>query len=603
MPTPQLSFTKIVFPPTATMAVHTYTAGSFFAVISLNTADVNRDVHTVGKELFSNLEAEFFSLEDKTLPAIKNVIENAIKTIPESIVHSLAAAYIKENIAYLFVADSGTILLKRQDKLAAILDLENNGIHRLEVSSGFIQPNDLFFLETFDFAQHISPAKIKAVSDSLPNEMADAISGQLETAENSTAASIILKVEGFLTPASYATPTELKPVPADIEDKEKTKEDSNIAYLPQEKNYDEYPTNQPAHLSSLPGIFSAFKMLKPSRISLAFLPSFNLSIKTRIGLVAAVIVLIIIALSILDIKAQREQAKNQQIFYQYFDAAEKDYESGNGIIAVNPISTTAQSEFQKADLLLKQALQQLPAKSTQAAHVNMLLTQVESKLTQTENIQTVTVSDASAMDSPLLALEQKQGAKYVSSDQNSVYYINNTGIYKNNSSTALAANNGSWNQLAGFSVYYGNLYVLDKKNNIIKYVAGSGGYGKSSYLKSDVSPDFSKAVSMAIDSSVYVLTSDGNILKYSLGEPANFTLKGLTKPFSNPTRIFTTPALNSIYILDNGNSRIVQLGKDGTYEAEYAADALNKALDIDVQENNKKIFFLTSSGIKSIDLK
>ena len=54
--------------------------------------------------------------------------------------------------------------------------------------------------------------------------------------------------------------------------------------------------------------------------------------------------------------------------------------------------------------------------------------------------------------------------------------------------------------------------------------------------------------------------------------------------------------MNSMYVLDNGNSRIVQLGKDGTFQAQYVSDVLNKAKDIDVQESNKKIFILTSNG-------
>ncbi len=600
MPTSQLSFTKIVFPPTATLAVHTYTAGSFFAVISLNTADINQDVHTTGKTLFSNLETDFFSLEDKTLPAVKSVIKNALEQIPDSIIYSLAAVYIKENIAYLFVSDSGSVLLKREDKLAPILHLENDGTHKLEVSSGYIQPNDLFFLETSDFAQHISPSKLKTVSDSLPNEIADVISSQLEAAENSGAASIILKVEGILTPASYATPTEL--IAQSNEASNPVTPDSSV--VNEQNNHEsEYNTSSESEAHTLPGIFAAFKQIRIPRISLSFLPTINLSIKSRIGIIVAIIVLLVIAFSIIGIKSQREQTKNQQVFHKYYDEAEKDYESGNGIIAVNPVSPSATSSFENADSLLKQALQQLPAKSAEANQVNALLTQVDAKLTQTQNIQTVSVSDASSSDSPLLATEQKQGVKYVSMDQNKTYYINNSGIYQTGSSNALISNNGSWNQLAGFSVYYGNLYVLDKQNNILKYVAGSGGYGKSSYLKSDVSPNFSKAVSMAIDSSIYVLSSDGTINKYTKGEVDTFVVKGLDKPFANPTRIFTTPELNSVYVLDNGNSRIVQLGKDGTYEAQYAADALNKATDLDVQESNKKIFFLTPSGIKSIDLK
>src|SRR6185437_11313407 len=118
-------------------------------------------------------------------------------------------------------------------------------------------------------------------------------------------------------------------------------------------------------------------------------------------------------------------------------------------------------------------------------------------------------------------------------------------------------------------------------------------YGKSNYFAKDTSPDLSNAVSMTIDGSIYILQSNGALTKFTKGESDTFNLKGLDKPFSSPTRVYTTADLDSIYVLDNGNSRIVKLAKDGTFQAQYVNDILNKAKDIDVQESNKKIFILT----------
>ena len=63
----QLSFTKVIFQSTPTAWAHTYSAGSFFAVTSLATPvpPVEPDINAIGKEIFTKLETEFFTLEHK----------------------------------------------------------------------------------------------------------------------------------------------------------------------------------------------------------------------------------------------------------------------------------------------------------------------------------------------------------------------------------------------------------------------------------------------------------------------------------------------------------------------------------------------------------
>lgn len=74
-------------------------------------------------------------------------------------------------------------------------------------------------------------------------------------------------------------------------------------------------------------------------------------------------------------------------------------------------------------------------------------------------------------------------------------------------------------------------------------------------------------------------------------------------PFKNPTRIYTNINNDNIYVLDNGNSRIVILDKNGAYKAQYKADIIKTAKDFDVFEKDKKIFVLSSGKIYQIDLK
>lgn len=66
----QLSFTKVVFPPTNASWVHTYTAGSFFAVASFTNGQsdlsnpvmprggTGEDLNALGRTIFNQLETE-----------------------------------------------------------------------------------------------------------------------------------------------------------------------------------------------------------------------------------------------------------------------------------------------------------------------------------------------------------------------------------------------------------------------------------------------------------------------------------------------------------------------------------------------------------------
>jgi len=148
------------------------------------------------------------------------------------------------------------------------------------------------------------------------------------------------------------------------------------------------------------------------------------------------------------------------------------------------------------------------------------------------------------------------------------------------------------------------LYVLEKsQNQILKFVNSGSEYSKADYLTASEKPDFSKATSITIDNNVYVLFSGGTVSKYFKGNSQDFSLKGLDKPMSSPTRIYSNPDFDNIYILDNGNSRILAFDKTGNFKAQYQAQVIKNAKDFEVLEKDKKIFVLSSGKVYQIDIK
>jgi len=158
----------------------------------------------------------------------------------------------------------------------------------------------------------------------------------------------------------------------------------------------------------------------------------------------------------------------------------------------------------------------------------------------------------------------------------------------------------------GDAVGFGeNLYLLDKsaEGQIWKYLGVKSGLSsKRSYLKGE-DYDLSEAVSMAIDASAWVLFSDGSIVKYTRGVKDAFVVAGLDQGFEEPIKIFTSPEVENIYVLDQKSMRVVVISKTGEYQAQYLWPGMAGVKDLVVSEELKKMFLLTGEKIFTIELK
>jgi len=155
--------------------------------------------------------------------------------------------------------------------------------------------------------------------------------------------------------------------------------------------------------------------------------------------------------------------------------------------------------------------------------------------------------------------------------------------------------------------YFGNVYLLvPGKNQILKAVPVEGGeYSLATdWVASEV--DISDAVAMAIDGFIYVLRSDGNVLKFEKGKLLpDFGLRDLDRPLSDPRAIFTTTDSEHLYLLDAGNKRIVITDKDGLYQSQYLYEgdqAFNDPKDLFVDEAAKTIYLLDGTKIFRIGM-
>ena len=156
--------------------------------------------------------------------------------------------------------------------------------------------------------------------------------------------------------------------------------------------------------------------------------------------------------------------------------------------------------------------------------------------------------------------------------------LNSTGLLEYNPNwgitTSTLASPESFVLPVAVESFFGNFYVLDPQANLLlRYLPTTDGYSAppENYFPAGQPIDLSQAIDFAIDGAIYILFKDGQIGKYESGQPVEFNVTGLDKPFSNPVSIFTAPdeEVQHIYIADAGNRRVVQLNKDGSFVRQF----------------------------------
>jgi len=152
--------------------------------------------------------------------------------------------------------------------------------------------------------------------------------------------------------------------------------------------------------------------------------------------------------------------------------------------------------------------------------------------------------------------------------------------------------------------YFGNIYFLvPTENQILKSAVVEGGeYAEAKYWVTEENPPLADAVAMAIDGAIYVLKSEGTVLKFEKGELVfDFSLKELDLPLSDPRAVFTTIDSERLYILDTGNQRVIVTDKNGLYQSQYVYEGLTNPTDLFVNEAEGAIYLLDTATVYRVD--
>lgn len=619
MPNHHVSSAKIVATPTETAWSQAYHAGSLFAVLSL-TQDAPKEeqsLHAIGREFFNILESEFFALEEKSLASIKHGLLQALHDVPDDLTISLTVAFVKDTTLYVFLLGTGAIKLKRGGAVGTLLShLESAPKDRkIHAASGHLEDHDTVALMTEQLIASVPKETLtEALEQPGPSDTSELLAPLIHDKEVGGAAGLFLsysapdtKDEAVEDPEREAEVTKTASIAEKTEDEEIEKKGESEAVEERDEREDEeealYRSRRASRLSDADSAEETAVTIRQESFFagiLQRLPRVTLGIshKRKVFLSVAAIILVVLAGSIFFTMQKKEAAKVEAAFNEVYPQAQKYYDEGQGLKNLN--ATLAQDDFRKAKTLLEDNREKFKEGSKEREQIDALLANINREISG-EPTESATVNEASSDASPpLTAVKDQEDALGVTSDERGVYVLTEDAVLRVSGSTQeMIENDNDWSRAVGLSAYSGNIYILDRAEGILKFVAGDDGFGRQSYFTGDA-PDMGKAVDLAIDSSVYVLSSDGTISKFTRGQTDTFRLSGLAKPLSSPTSIFTNADTDNIYVLDNGNARIVKLSKEGTFLGQYAAEVLKNARYLDVAESDKKAYVLSDDKVYEV---
>lgn len=598
---------------------------TFLAVLKL-TCD---DAFTKGRQVLSELEDVYHEADTPTAQRLQEVFAKAGEKLSDTEKFDLALGVVTGKVLYFIKAGEIEVYLKRAGKVSSLSELATPK----QLVSGFLTEGDRLFFATVSLVSFLGEDMEKTLDLEL-NEWEEEI--------NSKIGSVTLEDQG------------LSGLVVDIAGEAVQSPDLNPAQVQEEQ---EPPVFQKDFKNPLASLVAKFRKSKDTKTAVEDYqdssyqsdrkPRINFSKfipKSRRGrLYLGILLIVILSMGIgYQYKKTRDMQRDKD-FTGYLQTAKDDYSAAQNLSALNPMETKnklneAKDNLTKALSLKPSNLDAADLKKQIDDNSDRLLQQFTSAnfpefldlnlvkkdfkaswmslsgsnlLLLDPSSKTLVSIDVSRKSNKVLAGENQLGTAIMSSLNGNFAFANSSdkGILRvdttNNKVTTVAKVDKDLTGVVDIAGFASNVYLLDKTGNQIwKYLATTDGYSdKKTYLNAGVKADFSKAVRMQIESSIYVLGSDGKILRYTRGAVDTFSLSGLDKEIKDPKSFFTSSDVDNIYILDSGNSRLVVVDKKGVYKAQYQGDKLGIVSDLVADEKGKKVYLLDGSKIYSMDLK
>lgn len=592
--------------------------GILLAVISFSGEEGVEAVAT-GREILSRFHEEYYGeTETKIFTRLTQAVEEVNEEFFSRFAGEIITAALVENIAYLVVKGRGRILLKRGDAVQTLLEGNEK---KLATASGYLEEGDLIILGTNLLFEVIPQGGLRAaLNNETPEEVVEAmaplIHGQIQMARAASLVAKVKKEEGMAEEIGEISASEEK--------------------APQEAQ------------SVIAGITEKLKILLervplkfPQVVGRIYLRQREEELKQKkMVLTVAVILILLLGASIVLGSRQRGLHQRQEQFAEISSQVEAALEEGEGLKELNPLKAKEillplQSKIMEMEKLvveteklaeIKKRYEQALAQVVKEHEFSELPVFFDSGLVREGgrgDKMSLFRSSGAILDSKnkrvfgfdlsqksievLAGGDELNGASSITLYNEAVYVLTEKGILeiktKTKRTNLVIEKDEEWGEISALGAFGGNLYLVDKSGIIWRYPVSETGFGsKQKWFGTGVSPDLSGIISMAIDGSVWLLRDDGQILKFTRGAPDAFSISGLDKDLSSPQSIYNDDETSKIYVLDNGNARLLVLGKSGEYQGQYLWPGIKEATDLVVNEAEKKILLLKEDKVYEIKI-
>lgn len=198
-------------------------------------------------------------------------------------------------------------------------------------------------------------------------------------------------------------------------------------------------------------------------------------------------------------------------------------------------------------------------------------------------------------------------------ERNSIIFLTKSGKlmeYKDGNVAFMDTEEGAFHKGTAITDWSNRIYMLDPASNQVwkyTYKGVRETFGAAEPYISDKT-DVSSAKDVAIDSSVYVLQSNGDLLKFYGGTKAEFFINNPpSNSLSDPAIVYTNEKLDNVYVVDSKGARVLVFKKDSqtgniAYTAQYSFEGVTEIRDVYVNPDSKKMYVLTPTKVIEQDI-
>ncbi|MFA6097157.1 MAG: hypothetical protein WC788_06020 [Candidatus Paceibacterota bacterium] len=165
--------------------------------------------------------------------------------------------------------------------------------------------------------------------------------------------------------------------------------------------------------------------------------------------------------------------------------------------------------------------------------------------------------------------------------------------------------NQDLSDITAIASYNSFIYLLEPgANQVFKHRETADGFGAGTkWMNEKTAIDIRNATSMAIDSTIFLLRSNGQVEEYLTGNKIKFSVDELKDPATNPTIIFTETGLKNLYVADPQKNRIIVFDKEkGTLLKQFIVKNFNFDIkDMTADDKEEALFVLSGTNIFKLD--